>query len=268
MNVSLGAQGQVFRADANLVIVDAMVLHRGVPVLGLQAADFRLLDNGVPQEIEMIPGEGVPLDVSLIVDTGGVNSQSPLRFWADVRAIAALLRPGDRLGLTTFSESVRQQLALRPVPVVIPDAPLSGGGAPPLFDALFQGLIRSGSPGRRRAIVLMTDGVDLMSVLAPATVLDVAKKADASIFCVVRPGRIRTIHPLLGDICGVSGSSLIKESNLLTAFRQILAALQRGYFLAYTPHGVAPAGWHTIDVTVDRPGIYSVSARRGYLGSR
>ena len=40
-----------------------------MPVAGLTKDEFELLDNGVPQQIELMSVEAMPIDVSLALDT-------------------------------------------------------------------------------------------------------------------------------------------------------------------------------------------------------
>ena len=57
-----------------------------------------MTDNGVPQKVEMVDVESLPIDLTLVVDTSG--SVEPmieqLRFYA--REAATLLRVDDRFG--------------------------------------------------------------------------------------------------------------------------------------------------------------------------
>ncbi|HEX6217570.1 MAG TPA: hypothetical protein VFZ38_22210, partial [Vicinamibacterales bacterium] len=58
----LGAQA-VFRARTDLVAISASVKRGNAPVANLTARDFRVTDNGVPQSIDVVTIESVPLDV-------------------------------------------------------------------------------------------------------------------------------------------------------------------------------------------------------------
>src|SRR5687767_2864977 len=62
---------QVFRAEANLVRVDAHVLKDGKPVTDLQMSDFEILEDNVPQKIEQFeyvradrPQSAIPVEPS------------------------------------------------------------------------------------------------------------------------------------------------------------------------------------------------------------
>lgn len=63
----------IFRTEANLITVDVHVLEKGKPVSGLTAADFEILEDGVPQTIDKFdfvrvaaPRSAVPMEPSSI----------------------------------------------------------------------------------------------------------------------------------------------------------------------------------------------------------
>src|SRR5690606_38996899 len=66
--VEAANQQAVFRATANLVAVDATVMRGRNPVVGLTAADFRMTDNGVVQEIASVSQGTMPLDLTIALD--------------------------------------------------------------------------------------------------------------------------------------------------------------------------------------------------------
>jgi hypothetical protein len=54
---------------AEAVRVDALVKRGNRPVAGLTVADFELFDRGVPQHIDSVSFEDVPLSVMIALDT-------------------------------------------------------------------------------------------------------------------------------------------------------------------------------------------------------
>ena len=58
----------MFRTSADVVAVEAAVRRDRRPVAGFTAADFELLDNGVPQEITDVSYEKLPIDVTVLLD--------------------------------------------------------------------------------------------------------------------------------------------------------------------------------------------------------
>ncbi len=72
---------QVYSSKTVGVRVDALVTLNGAPVGGLRAADFEILDNGVPQRLESIDFGDMPVSVVLAFDasasTRGKTAHGP-----------------------------------------------------------------------------------------------------------------------------------------------------------------------------------------------
>src|SRR5258708_185849 len=72
---SLGEGGSArqttFRSTTAVVSVSVSVKRGNAVVANLTAADFALTDNGVPQRVEAVSMESVPVDVTLFLDTSG-----------------------------------------------------------------------------------------------------------------------------------------------------------------------------------------------------
>src|SRR5687767_1205034 len=99
----------VFRANADAVSVDASVQRDRRPVVGLKAADFELLDNGVPQEITEVAYERLPIDVTFLLDvSASVTGDALDELRRALRQVRGDLGPGDRLRLLTFNMRVQR----------------------------------------------------------------------------------------------------------------------------------------------------------------
>ena len=70
---------RTFRVGVEGVRVDVLATDGGRPVAGLKASDFELRDSGVPQQIESVAVEDVPLRVLLALDVSGSVRNEPLR---------------------------------------------------------------------------------------------------------------------------------------------------------------------------------------------
>src|SRR5205809_5579119 len=64
---------EVVRVSSNLVMAPVSVTNtQGQPVLGLKTSDFRIEEDGHPQEIAQLGDpEQVPLDIALLIDVSG-----------------------------------------------------------------------------------------------------------------------------------------------------------------------------------------------------
>jgi hypothetical protein len=90
------------------VAVDVLVTRDRRPKKDLATADFGLRDNGVPQRIESMLIEDVPITLFLVLDVSdSVKGELLARLESAVSAAASALRPDDRVGLMTFSDRVR-----------------------------------------------------------------------------------------------------------------------------------------------------------------
>jgi len=275
-----------FRAGADVVAVEASVRRDKRPVTGLKAADFELLDNGVPQQISDLSYERLPIDVTVVLDvsasvTGAVLDQ--LR--QSVRQLKADLGPHDRLKLVAFNMQVRR-LADFEAPATATDAAfasLSGHGSSAIFDSVAVQLALPAGEGRRHLVVLFTDGEDSSSISDPETLFDVAKRTTATVDVVLAattpersnaspfaraPGRPPiTVGRMYDQLARETGGQVVAATageNLASTFRRTLADFRASYVLYFTPQGVAPTGSHTLDVHVKQDGT-EVRARRGYI---
>lgn len=143
--------GQVFRSMANAVTLDVLVQTGRVPVAGLKAADFEVLDNGQRQSVEVVEVERVPIDISLVIDfvnegvvgrftVTRIDPESRLsryrisnEVWSpkvgqrtreDMMEVAGALRASDRLRLLQVDENVANELwPMQPPPFPVERLP-------------------------------------------------------------------------------------------------------------------------------------------------
>lgn len=286
-SVAAGAQpssqqpGSVIRSGADAVSVDVSVLRDRRPVADLEAADFELLDNGVPQAITEITYERLPIDVTLLLDvsasvTGPVLDELR-RALIQVRAD---LRPGDRLRVVTFNMRVQRLFDFDQPTTDVESmlASFGAAGSSAVFDALAVALTLPDTPGRRRLIVLFSDAQDSSSISDAETLLDVARRSTSTVAVILasqsvdRPASLLrsasgTADALAERIAGETGgivSPVGRGENLPARFRRMLQEFRTSYVLYYTPTGVERAGVHMLDVRVKRTGV-TVRARRSYV---
>src|SRR5688572_12527336 len=107
-----GAPGQqaVFRADTASVSVSVAVKRGNNVIANLTTADFRLSDNGVPQVVEAVSIEDVPVDATLFMDTSGSTVGMRDSMERDIKELIRMLRPGDRFRLLTIGDSVLESV--------------------------------------------------------------------------------------------------------------------------------------------------------------
>jgi VWFA-related protein len=265
---SIAAQRATFRAKTEAVRVDVLVTDSGRPVLGLKAADFELLDNGVTQLIDHASFEQIPLNVILTLDMSDSVAGTRLEHLrVACRALLDALKKDEHAALMTFSHVVALGSGLTTdferVWAGIQTAEPSGGTG--LVDASFASLMLGESDVGRSLVLVFSDGLDTASWLAPGAVLDVARRSDAVVYGITA-GRLRR-GDFLRDLSELTGGHLYEvesTADLGPIFVGVLEEFRQRYLLSYSPAGVSKDGWHRLEVRVKRRGA-TVKARPGYL---
>ena len=286
LSVSTLAAAQVFRSGIDLVSVDVSVKSGNRVVAGLTAADFRLYDNGVLQQVEAVSIEDVPIDVTIFHDTSVSQGGRIDSLKRDIVTVAGLLRAGDRIRLLTFDDQVQDAFGWQPAGSVPDVSRVTMGRISPVYDALFAAFLHRPETGRRHMVLALTDAADAGGITSIETLTAVADRSESVLHLVLlddsRPtgpqrGVIRQWNPtraaatevaLVEKLSTVTGGVVHEEplfrNHVVSSFRKAFDDFRQSYVLRYSPKGVKPGGWHELKVEVVRPGRHTVRARRGY----
>lgn len=294
----LAQETPVFPTRVELVYVDVFVTKKDAPVSGLQAGDFRVEDNGVGQQVEVVARELVPTTAVLALDTSAsVVGGKLVHLKEAARAFLAGLGERDEAALVTFSHKLElREDASRDVATVgaaLDRVKARGGTA--LIDALYVCLKRRWGTGRP-LVVLFTDGQDSASWLENDDIVQAARESSALLHIVgTEPlpdssrGPSRTPSLLMNrslrmnrygavgemesgyvyllrraaEITGGAYWPVESSTSLRAAFLRILEASNARYVLRYEPTGVPRVGRHRLKVSVKRRGV-QVRARKEY----
>jgi Ca-activated chloride channel family protein len=265
---------------------------KGSPVGGLDKPDFRLLEDGKEQKIEFFDRESAtPLSIVLAID----GSESTLRNErlekdAAKKFVSALLRPQDELDLMEFSDTVREIVSFTPNKDRIANGmgDLRHGDATALYDAIYLASQRLGETkqenGRRRVLVLITDGGDTAHGVGYDQALEQAQRAGVMIYSLIiipiwaDAGRnTGGEHALmtLSDETGGKYYYIEDAKDLSPAFKKVSDDLRTQYVLGYYAPPKTPQmrsdGFRTVKVEITDPqaksGI-SLRYRSGYFASK
>jgi VWFA-related protein len=268
--IVLHAQNAVFSAKVEAVRVDVLVTERenGPAITGLGPADFEVFDNGVPQQVDLVSFEQIPLNVILAFDmSDSVAGDRLANLRAAGGAVIGALNPDDQAALITFSHLVVLGSGLTKNAPIVRQAleDTVGAGQTALIDGTFAAIMLGESDAGRALVIVFSDGVDTASWLTDTAVLDAAKRSDAVVYSVST--RSRAKPEFLRDVTSFTGGRLFeveRTANLRAIFLGVLAEFRHRYLLSYTPRNVPPGGWHRLEVRLkSRRG--SVKARPGYL---
>jgi hypothetical protein len=101
-------QNASFSSKTEAVRVDVLVTDKGQPLLGLVPGDFEVRDNGVPQQVDLVNFDEIPLNVTLALDmSDSVAGERLGRLRAAAGALLAGLKPKDQAALITLSHIVQ-----------------------------------------------------------------------------------------------------------------------------------------------------------------
>ena len=268
-----------FTSGVNLVEVYATVSDRhGEPITGLTAADFHVAEDGAPQTITTFAAGEFPLAVGIGLDRsfsmGGKSDRLTVAKSA-IRTFIGALRPEDEVMLMAIGSetSVVAPLSADHARALDAVERIDAWGTTPLYDATLDGIDAIQPARGRRALVLLSDGVDRYSEVSAAELVDRARQRDVLVYPIAISG---SRPPVFAELATATGgrSFLAKEPRELTSILTGIAReLRFQYLLGYVPsrpfdsaqgRRAGVSSWHSIDVTVDRADA-RVRARDGYF---
>ena len=188
-------QGAEYQDEIDIQLIQLQVLvtdRGGNPVRDLEPEDFEIRESGVSRPVENLhTAQDVPLVLGLATDTS--DSIAPI--WRQVNDVSvgflnAALSPGDRAFVVDFAGTVRlaspltgnKRLLAGRLGVLAPRV----GTA--LNDALLFSLLQYGREPGRRALVVVTDGIDQHSRSKPKQSSDFAERLGLPIYFIALDG--------------------------------------------------------------------------------
>jgi len=297
------AQDADIRVDVDLVTVACSASDRGgAPVKNLKPEDFVLTDNGIPQKIGQFWQESdLPLTVALVADVSG----SQAMFIKNHRdAVAQFLEQvvgaRDRAMVVQVAQQAwllagltNDQGALRESVSGIgqresKDAPLFGErcrgegmrrscGGTALWHAMYYTARLGLRPVTgRKAIVVLSDGMDTGSDISLTDTIEMAQTADAVVYSIkyASPLRYISLGATIAQAVSRGLEKISRETGGLTfpnpghrlaeVFSQIESDLRNMYVIGFTPTADARDGkFHKLEVKPVRKDVV-VRARAGY----
>ena len=269
--------------DVSLVVLHASVRDRkGGFASELQIENFKVYEDGVPQEIKLFAHQDAPVTVGLIIDNSGSMRPKSGDVMSSALAFVRSSNPRDEMFVVHFNElawlglppavsftsdhSVLQVALSRGVP----------GGKTGIYDAIALGLDHLGHAHfDKKALVVISDGGDNASRRSWPDVRAMAQASDAIIYTV---GLVDDEDPdwnprVLKRLAQETGGEafLPHELRAVTGICERIARDMRNqYTIGYVPsNGRHDGAYHTIRVTASLPGQpkLSVRTRTGYLAA-
>lgn len=285
--------GDVIKVETSLVSLNVSVFNTKLKMFvgSLTKDDFHVLENGKEQTVSYFASTAVPFDLVLLVDlSGSTADKRDLIKKSTLRFIEAA-RPSDRLAIVTFSNTatIVSPLTLDRAQLTASVNNIEGVGGSNVWDAVKFALDKVVGPKtleRRRAVVLMSDGVDgsLMRFGPPrgsstmfADLLEQVRQTDTLIVPIyldtegsmgTDPVEYENARRALNLLAQESGGSYYKArkiADLNGVYEQVINDLGKVYSLGYKPTDPAHDGsWRSVQIAiVNRPDLIA-RARPGY----
>ncbi len=276
----------------------------------LKKEDIQVLEDGRPQEIFTFQKNiDLPLSIAILIDTSISEERTlPDEKAAAQAFLQSVMRPiRDEAAVVSFTGEVtleqgftgnleRLRKAIDRVDFVPPSGYIGGGvvvdnlptkgGTPPISDtnrnmagataiwdaiwATSGELLSDSAENTRRAIILLTDGVDTISQVKLHEAIERAQKAEALIYAIgigdsyhggVDEGSLKKITEQTGGRAYFPRN----ERDLNSAFDQIQRDLREQYLVAYSPSNKARDGsYRKIQIEVVNPEVRKQKLKLNY----
>ncbi len=294
----------VLKEKVHLVIVPVTVKDRhGNLVDDLVRQNFRVFEGGEERPIQYFSNESMPLATVILVDTG-MSGQSLGALRATLRSLGQAFGPDDEEALYLFDNTVRlaqdftsqADLLLDVAQKTLPEGagPFLTGGplggpttingvpvdrpgtisvpAPPvgkrINDALYTAAqrLKTRAPGRRRVVVIISDGVNGSdNEISHHETMDALPASDITVYAVsFGSGWATKRADLLARVARETGGDVAyvqRRAGLDRAFPRLTNEARNSYVLGFPP-AAADGKFHEIQVRVTRPGVRWIARSR------
>jgi VWFA-related protein len=291
----------VVRVESDLVTVNISVVDRasGRGMTGLAASDFHVYEDSVEQRVEHFESAEGPFDLLLLLDLSGSTARVTDTIREAARRFVDSTRARDRVAIVAFAGEAqlvspltadRDALRAAIARMARPE------GDTRLYDAVAYSLdymSRSQEPSRRRAVIVMSDGLDSTmpnvtgrgSALAYEELRSRAQEFDGILYCVwtntefyeafspedIQPETYDLAHDRMKELSDAGGGAFYEVErleDLAGAYERVVQDLGTVYSLSYRPVNKKRDGrWRAIRVRLPRLPSAVARGRRGYFAN-
>jgi Ca-activated chloride channel family protein len=277
--VAVAQDEDVIRVNTDLVVLNITVTDKGGQyVKGLKLSDFKVYEDGVEVQPNMISSfslqESPYAAVVLLDSSGSMEARFSLARSAAIRFLDGL-RPEDVAAVYRFDSKVERVQEFSGGRDLAPIAyAIHAKGMTTLNDAIVEASkTLAERPEHRKAIVILSDGMDTFSKASSEKAVESALAIGASIYAVdmssleVAGTTTRQSAASLKGFAEKTGGRFITTPGgpaLRDAFTGIANELGQQYTISYRPvNGKRDGKWRRLEVKVRREDL-TVRTRKGY----
>lgn len=294
---------ETIKVETSLVWIPVSIKARnGVGIVDLTKERFRVFEDGVEQQIAHFETPGAPITVALVIDMSDSAKMNLAEMRLAAIAFIDKLKPKDKALIVAFDKNIHRVIGATDDREMLRLGlfGIKSGGGTALYDTVDQVVTKSfEGVGSRKAVILLTDGIDTSSVnttlersaelVAAGNVAffpiqyqpeDTMRRRLSSenshigstIYTTPSGESIAAAHQrgtlylrLLADSSGGRFQLADTTKNLEAAFAQIAAELRQLYFLGYYPERSAQKSEkRRLKVAVNVPDA-RIDTRDGYI---
>jgi VWFA-related protein len=287
--------GDVIKVETNLVSVNVSVFNNKSKMFvgSLTKDDFIVKEDGQEQTVTYFASTDVPFDLVLLVDLSGSTAEKRDLIKKSTLRFIEAARPNDRLAIVTFSQATNliSPLTLDRAQLTASVEKMEGMGGTHVWDAIkyvLDDVLGPKTLERRRAVVLMSDGVDgsfsrystqAGSKIPFAELVEQVRQTDVLIVPIYLDTQESLGNPFMDSeyenarralnlLANESGGTYYKArklSDLNGVYEQVINDLGKVYSLGYKPTNATGDGsWRNVQVSIaNRPDLVA-RARPGY----
>jgi len=257
-------EDQEIKIDTELVNISVRVVDRNNrPINNLRQSEFKIYEDGIPQEIGFFSKGEVPTNYTMLVDNSGSLRQQIDQVIDAGKTLVAANRPDDETAVIRFvsSDKIEVLQDFSKSKTDLNDALENmyiEGGQTAIIDAVYlavERLNQNATPQKdldrtRRAIVLVTDGEDRSSYYSEPQLLELLKESDVQIFVVgfvkelssdrgfiskSPQGKAKSLLERLANATGGKSYFPASATEMNTIAKDIASELRTQYSIGYIP---------------------------------
>lgn len=308
------AEGPSFRSDVNTVNVEVAVLdNKGNFIPNIPRGNFRILEDGVPQTLSNFGMSEAPMTVCLVIEFSNLYQQYWSETWYQTLTAAygflETLKPEDYVAVVAYD--LRPEILSdfsadkRKAYEAMQRLRIAAFSESNLYDALVDTADRMTEIEGRKAIVLISTGVDTFSKLTFDKTRKALQNAAIPIYAIGLMQAMREWYDARGGMGAIQRLDFLQADNQMRTFAKetggqsyfprfygefpsifgaISQALRNQYSLAYSPSNQARDGkFRKIKVELVNPATgeplrivdqkgkpmkYTLVAKQGYTAPR
>jgi Ca-activated chloride channel family protein len=248
-------------------------------ITGLAQNDFVIYDNGMPQIISQFSREYIPLSILVLLDTSGSMAGNKLdNARKSLIHFLKRLNPGDEAMLMTFQtrSQVIQGFTKDAGRIRNELRHLEGDGSTALYDTILTALDKiQEAHNRRRALLLISDGINTYGKTDLKETVAMLKKQGAELFAIGveddLPGnrqQKKVTETVLFQLTHSAGGEAFIASDSRDLGRicnTISERMHNQYSFAYYPPKAEDRSWRSIRIETKKPGLRVIPSKTGYF---